>query len=101
MKLLEIAIIFNSTKIFCGLKLCENARGGSSDAFDTYSNQIVNVYLIVKLFDAKLGLFLFAYARRSTSAKKRIERPAFFSVHVDTYEFDILRLLNYNIIYLY
>ena len=33
----------------------------------------------------KFFLFLFADARQSTSAKKRSERPAFVSVHVDTY----------------
>ena len=51
------------------------------------SDQIVIANLIVKApCGAKMCLVLFAYARQSTSAKKRIERPAFFSVHVDTYD---------------
>ena len=35
-KLLEIAIIFSSTKIFCGHELCKNNAALSSDVFDTY-----------------------------------------------------------------
>ena len=49
------------------------------------SDQIVNETLIVKESHSaiwrKMSLFL------RVNRRQRIERPAFFSVHVDTYEF--------------
>ena len=59
--------------------------------FSKASDQIVNINgnLIVKVPHCSIWrkiAFLLLYARQSTFAKKRIERPAIFSVQVDAYE---------------
>ena len=57
--------------------------------FSTPGDQNDNGNMIVKAPHSAIwrnNASFFAYARQSTSAKPKIERPAFSPVHVDTYE---------------